>query len=123
MVQEGDLNTKFFHATVNQQRKRAFIHKIHNSNGDWLSNSNGIANAGVYHFQTQFTRDTYVGDFPLIVEHISTCITAEMDDQLTIIPSEEEIFRAVNYMNANGAAGLDGFNGQKLAGGLLKLIW
>ncbi|KAM3286888.1 hypothetical protein P3S67_025687 [Capsicum chacoense] len=49
---EGDTNSKYFHALMRGRRRRLFIHKITNEQGD-----DNIANAACAHFKAIFTAE------------------------------------------------------------------
>lgn len=51
---EGDKNTRFFHMMATSKRKKNKIHKIMNSEGDWLDNQQDIARVGVKFYSDQF---------------------------------------------------------------------
>ncbi|XP_060216653.1 uncharacterized protein LOC132644112 [Lycium barbarum] len=52
--QDGDKNSKFFHAHVKGRRKRLQLTRIHNSAGIWLNEENEIAEEAIRFYQTQF---------------------------------------------------------------------
>lgn len=53
-LKEGDKNTRFFHMMATSKRKKNKIHKIMNSEGDWLDNQQDIARVGVKFYSDQF---------------------------------------------------------------------
>lgn len=62
-------------------------------------------------FKSQFSAPQQNFDFPLISKLIPPIVSAEQNNAVSKMPSEEEIKGAVTSMNLNGAAGPDGFNG------------
>ncbi|XP_060200473.1 uncharacterized protein LOC132628728 [Lycium barbarum] len=52
--QEGDKNSKFFHAHVSGRRKRLQLKRIQNSQGQWLETEQEIAEEAVRFYQAQF---------------------------------------------------------------------
>ncbi|XP_070667373.1 uncharacterized protein [Malus domestica] len=53
-LREGYANTKFFHQTTLQRRRRNKVLKIRNSNGDWVENPNQVRRLVDEHFMTSF---------------------------------------------------------------------
>ncbi|XP_075103192.1 uncharacterized protein LOC142177960 [Nicotiana tabacum] len=51
---DGDRNTKFFHAQVNGRRKRLQLRGIQNSDGIWIDDPTQIADEVVHFFKEQF---------------------------------------------------------------------
>lgn len=45
--QDGDRNIKFFHAQVNDRRRRLQLKRVHNFDGNWLEDSNDMADEAV----------------------------------------------------------------------------
>lgn len=108
-LNEGDRNTKKFHASASVKRKRSKIFRIKNSNGDWVIEQNDIVAAGVAFFKDQFSSTHQHFDFPLVQRLIPKLITDNQDGTVAAVPNEEEIKSAVFNMNPEGAGG---FNGQ-----------
>lgn len=44
---EGDNNTKYFHSTIRQRRKRSYLHRIKNEEGNWVEGNKHISEAAV----------------------------------------------------------------------------
>ena len=61
-------------------------------------------------FKDQFTADQHNFEFPLVQKLIPNMVTMEQNNAIIEVPHETEIKAVVFYMNADGAAGLDGFN-------------
>lgn len=51
--EDGDRNSKFFHAYVNGKRKRLWLNKIQNSQGEWINNQLDMAIEAINFFQNQ----------------------------------------------------------------------
>ncbi|XP_070010769.1 uncharacterized protein [Nicotiana sylvestris] len=49
-LEEGDSNTKYFYAIINDSRRKLIIERKQKSDGQWLSGGEDIANEAVYHF-------------------------------------------------------------------------
>ncbi|XP_019242574.1 PREDICTED: uncharacterized protein LOC109222709 [Nicotiana attenuata] len=108
--QDGDRNTKFFHAQVNGRRKRLQLKRIQNSEGIWLEDSTEIAEEAVEFFQKQFQEDTVPTDFR-ILEHVPSMVDSSQNAKLIQQPTEQEIKLAVMGLNGDSAGGPDGFTG------------
>ncbi|KAG5606079.1 hypothetical protein H5410_027571 [Solanum commersonii] len=90
--QEGDGNSKYFHAFIRGRKKRLFIHKILNDNDEWIQGE-----------------ETMINELPM--ECIPRIVNQEHNDSLKETPSIDELKEVVFSMNPNSTAGLDGMNG------------
>ncbi|XP_019232974.1 PREDICTED: uncharacterized protein LOC109213617 [Nicotiana attenuata] len=108
--QDGDRNTKFFHAQVNGRRKRLQLKRIQNAEGNWLDDTNEMADEAVRFFQNQFHEDAVPTDFR-ILDHVPTLVNSGQNMKLTQQPTGEEIKYAVMGLNGDSAGGRDGFTG------------
>lgn len=108
---EGDKSTKFFHAVATVKRKRSKIFGIKDMNGNWVSEQTEIAAAGVDFFKAQFSMEHQNFDFLLITELVPEMIIDAQKEAVIGVPGGDEIKEAVFSINADGAAGPDGFNG------------
>lgn len=107
---EGDRNTKFFHAHVNGKRKTLQQRRIQNSEGSWIEDTDVMAGEAVKSFQAQFHEDNVPTNFG-IINHVPQLVTREQNKKLTKIPTTEEVKHAVFGLNGDSAGGPDGFNG------------
>ncbi|XP_075095345.1 uncharacterized protein LOC142173621 [Nicotiana tabacum] len=87
--QDGDRNTKFFHAQVNGRRRRLQLKRVHNSNGDWLEDSVEMDDEAVRFFQAQFHEETVPTSFG-ILDHIHKMIDNAQNLELIKHPTKEE---------------------------------
>ncbi|XP_059294575.1 uncharacterized protein LOC132047564 [Lycium ferocissimum] len=62
----GDSNTKYFHSVVRQKRKRAYLHRIKDENGQWIQADNVISEAAIRHFNHLFTQPQQNHDFSFL---------------------------------------------------------
>lgn len=109
-LKEGDRNTKFFHLTTLVRRRRNFIAEIKDDDGNRLCNMEEI--------RAYFTRkfvEVYQSAQPRVPANldglIQPCISTEENDEITRIPSEDEIKKIVFDMNPLKTPGLDGMPG------------
>ncbi|XP_035551728.1 uncharacterized protein LOC118349893 [Juglans regia] len=86
-ISEGDNNTKFFHAVVNQRRKSKIISNMQLENGDFLNSPEQVDLA------------------PLI----QCSVTEENNLALIMAPSETEILDALKSIPKDSSPGPDGF--------------
>lgn len=107
---EGDRNTKLFHAHVNGKRKRLQLKRIQNKDGDSIEDIPGMAKEAVNFFQTRFHEDKVPTEFG-IINHVPHMVNTDQNQMLTSIPTVEEIKKVVFGLNADSAGGPDGFNG------------
>ncbi|XP_059306523.1 uncharacterized protein LOC132057966 [Lycium ferocissimum] len=108
-LDEGDSNSKYFHAPINDKRKRLTLHKIRDQYGQWITSYRQISKAVVQHFENIFKSDEPTQIQGL--ECIDRLITEEDNDMLTAIPNEEEIKNVVFAMDPNSCPGPDGYGG------------
>ncbi|XP_059281373.1 uncharacterized protein LOC132035072 [Lycium ferocissimum] len=106
---EGDRNTRFFHSLVNGRRKSLQLTIIQNGEGDWIDNSDFIANVAIELYQRQFTQEATYSDYS-ILEHVQESVTQEQNSALCSMPSLEEVKRVVFELAGYSACGPDGFS-------------
>jgi len=109
--QEGDANTKYFHALMRGRRRRLFLHKICIENEVWIQGEEQIAQAACDYYQHQFTGQNDRID-ERILQYIPTIITPNQNEILQAIPNIDELRKVVFAMNPYSAAGPDGFGGK-----------
>nr|XP_016513122.1 PREDICTED: uncharacterized protein LOC107830159 [Nicotiana tabacum] len=109
--EEGDCNSKYFHAVIRERRRRLQLHRIKNKRGKWVSENENISKAAIKHFEDLFNLKQPVLDHR-ILQCITTCITDEDSESISCTPLEEEIKKAVFTMSASSCAGPDGFSGR-----------
>ncbi|XP_020596871.1 uncharacterized protein LOC110036703 [Phalaenopsis equestris] len=96
---DGDRNTRFFHAYIKYKRKCNTIQDIQNANGQWLHNNNDITN-----------------DVISTLRHEKAHFMAELNYtaglKLTDIPTEKEIWNAINSIDNSKSTSPDGFTAE-----------
>lgn len=95
--QDGDRNTKFFHAQVNGIRKRLQLNRIQNNMGQQLEGNEAMAEEAVNFLQAQFHEETIPMAFD-ILDHVPRLVEDGQNHDLI-------------GLNGNSAGGPDGFNG------------
>ncbi|XP_059316338.1 uncharacterized protein LOC132067197 [Lycium ferocissimum] len=88
-LEEGDANTKYFHAIINEKRRRLNIQRIINSEGQWINGDEQIFEEAVNHFNLLFHEDN---DPDLqYIDCLDQVITQHDNDILCAMPQESEI--------------------------------
>ncbi|XP_070020448.1 uncharacterized protein [Nicotiana sylvestris] len=109
-IEEEDSNTKYFHAIINERRRRrASIQRIQRFDGQCINGDEDIAREVVEYFSAMFKDE---GEPELQhLECIDQKVTHEDNIRLCVIPDEEESRKPVFYQNSNSSPGPDGFGG------------
>ena len=103
----GDLNTKFYHALTRQRRVRNRIVGLHDANGNWITDDNGVEKVAVDYFEDLFTT-TSPAEFDSFLAEITPSITSQMNQRLVRLATEEEVKEALFMMHPEKAPGPDG---------------
>lgn len=99
---------KFFHAQVNDRRKKLQLKGIQDINRDWIEDHEEMAAEAVNFFQAQFHEDKIPTSFE-IIDHVPKMVTSEQNLELLKQPTFDEVKRAVFGLNCDSAGGPDGF--------------
>ena len=103
----GDLNTKFYHALTKQRRVRNKIVGLHDEQGNWITEENGIEKVAVDYFDGLFST-TNPTDFDNFLDEIVPSISPQMNQILLRTVTEEEVRQALFMMHPEKAPGPDG---------------
>ncbi|XP_060181837.1 uncharacterized protein LOC132611422 [Lycium barbarum] len=107
--EEGERNTKYFHAVIIERRRKLEISRIMNNKGNWISGEDKIANKPVRYFEKLFNlRESNVD--PQILDCIPECITDDNNNYMMSCSEEEEIKDVVFNMSTDSAAGPDRYS-------------
>ncbi|XP_059310994.1 uncharacterized protein LOC132062436 [Lycium ferocissimum] len=68
--QDGDRNTRFFHAYVQGRRKSLQLKRIHDNNGTWMEPKEEISEEAIRFYRDQFTIEKDPTDFE-ILDHVT----------------------------------------------------
>ena len=123
----GDRNTKFFHDSATQRRKKNQILKIKDERGTTWETPEKIKVAFVDYFTNLFMAGDGRNMEPCL-QHISKKVIDGMNNDLLQIFSSEEVTQALQQMGPLKAPGLDGFpagffqNHWEIMGGEITLL-
>lgn len=107
-LKEGDRNTKFFHLSTIIQHRHNNIDAIKNEEGTWVAGSSHIRQHFLHIYKDLFEEEQV--DFPNDLNNLVTsCISEEENQLLSMIPTPEEIKFTLFQMHDLKAPGLDGF--------------
>ncbi|XP_055835057.1 uncharacterized protein LOC129903520 [Solanum dulcamara] len=108
--EEGDLNTRYFHNTIKDRKRKLHLHRIKNHRGRWIQGDDKIGRAAVRHFKKFFNlKKATVNN--KILDHTPNVINNEDNTLLVSILNEEEIKNTIFNMSVHSTAGPDGYNG------------
>lgn len=113
-LEDGDRNTKFYHASVSSKRAKLPIHRIKDDAGNWIDSPDVIGQHAVYFFQNLLAPaplpvDTAVVD--QFLYHIPSILRSEDNAKLLAPVTLSEVRQAVFLLDADSAPGPDGFSG------------
>lgn len=110
----GDKNTQFFHAVATGKKARNRISVIEDAEGKIFHEEEQIAAQIAEYYDKLFKSSSLPSSkeetVAILTEAISPCITAEMNQSLTSVPSFQEIRDALFSIHPNKAPGPDGFS-------------
>lgn len=108
-LQEGDKNTRFFHAQTMKRRRRNCIRGLEEDDGTWCNDRLRIHGIAIQYFQSLFSSDRQVcfGDILPCVP----CKVGVVNNNFLIAPvNDVEIENAIYQIHLTKSPGLDGFN-------------
>ncbi|KAB2616581.1 hypothetical protein D8674_023169 [Pyrus ussuriensis x Pyrus communis] len=109
-LREGDANTKFFHSSTLQRRRRNKVVKLRNKNGSWVDHPSQVRQLVENHFTSVFC-SAGDRDWGAMLDCLTPSVTSEMNAALIAPVTEEEIKEAAMQMGGLKAPGPDGFQG------------
>uniref|UniRef100_A0A803PIZ5 Reverse transcriptase n=1 Tax=Cannabis sativa TaxID=3483 RepID=A0A803PIZ5_CANSA len=110
-LQEGDRNSKFFHASTVIRRKQNFIDSISEDGSRWISGRSNVGNYFLSKFKETFhASQVSLGD--CIKELVNPLISEECNEELVRISDAEEIRKVVWSLGQLKSLGPDGMPGR-----------
>lgn len=107
-LKTGDKNTKQFHLSAQQRRKKNNITHLQNSSNIWLTNPYDIVDELVSIFRHLFQEDVNIRS-PSNLQESSFSLNTIESNSFSDIPSSEDIWNVVRKMNSFGSPGPDGY--------------
>ncbi|XP_033136130.1 uncharacterized protein LOC117128234 [Brassica rapa] len=119
-----DLNTKFYHALTKQRRVRNRIVGLHDVDGNWITEDNGVEKVAIDYFKNLFST-TSPSEFDSFMAEVTPGITLQMNQRLLRLVTEEEVREALFMMHPEKASGPDDMTAlfSNTPGILLRMIW
>lgn len=109
----GDMNSRFFHATAITRKRRNTIVAIQNSEGYWETDMRRIMQLFIAHYKTIYTKraTTQVQlNFPVEVLNGLPKVPQYLGPALTSQPIDDEIYQTLMTLGPDKAPGPDGIN-------------
>jgi ribonuclease HI len=107
-LQMGDKNTKFFHASATQQKRKNVINMVQDMEGRSCTTPEAIQEAFLGYFQSIFT-STEPTSMEDSIAYLSSKVSSQMNEQLLGEFTSEEVSMALSQMAPLKAPGPDGF--------------
>ena len=103
----GDLNTKFYHDLTRRRRVRNRIVGLHDVDGNWITEENGVEKVAINYFEDLFS-NTSPSEFDSFLTDVTPAITPQMNQHLLRLATEEKVKEALFTMHLEKAPGPDG---------------
>ncbi|XP_043814104.1 uncharacterized protein LOC122724008 [Manihot esculenta] len=104
----GDANTKYFHATASNRRRKNMFQKLKNDDGNWVEWESGLPNLILDFYTKLFTSEG--GDTEPVLRYVQKRVTVRQNEKLMTDFSAEEVREAIFSMHPDKAPGPDGLN-------------
>ncbi|XP_033145007.1 uncharacterized protein LOC117133065 [Brassica rapa] len=101
-----DLNTKFYHTLTKQRRVRNRIVGLHDADGNWITEDNGVEKVAIDYFEDVFST-TSPSEFDSFLTEVTPGITPQMNQRLLRLATDEEVKEALFMMHPEKALGPD----------------
>jgi hypothetical protein len=105
----GDRNTRFFHQSASQRRRRNLITELHDNQGVTHTGDEAIGRLFEEYFDSLFKTSNPV-DFNSVLEGISPVVTVDMNTRLSQPFQRQEVDHAIKQMGPLKAPGPDGMS-------------
>ena len=108
-LKNGDRNTGFFQAYASARRKRNFIKKLKDSDGNWMEGTTKLNPHIQSYFSNLFTSEVQYTD-PSILSKVNSKVTAQMNNMLLAPYTPDDVRKAVFSIGDLKAPGPDGLH-------------
>ena len=109
-LNEGDANTRFFHQSTLQRRRRNKVIALKNDDGQWVDNPLQVKRMVDGHFMEMF-KSSGPRDWEEVLACVIRKVSPEMNASLSALASVEEVRDAALHMGGLKAPGPDSFSG------------
>ncbi|KAL0404653.1 UNVERIFIED_CONTAM: LINE-1 retrotransposable element O protein [Sesamum radiatum] len=110
-LREGDLNTAFFHARANTRQRKNAISRLRNLDGSWSSSGDEVQKIITDYFQVLFnSSNPSVEDIETAIEGLPVRVSTEMNEQLLLLFTADEVKSAQFQMYPYKSPGPDGMS-------------
>jgi hypothetical protein len=108
-LRQGDRNTSFFHNFASARRKRNFILKLKNNNGDWVEGTDMLKPVILDYFSNLFMSEVASLD-PAMMDKVQPHISYEMNEKLLAPFTPKDVKKAAFSIGDFKAPGPDGLH-------------
>lgn len=106
-IKHGDKNTKFFHGTATQRKRRNFIKGLKDNVGVWQTDGGRVSKMLIDYYTSLFASSNHQ-NLESILDGVQEVVTGEMNGYLTAPYTSEEVEIAIKDMAPSKAPGPDG---------------
>lgn len=107
-LEEGDSNSRFFHAAASNKKKKNHISSLKNETGHIITNHEELCALLRDYYTNVFAATDQVTDYPVSQEEVQ--VTAEQNRRLTEEINFDEFTESIKAMHPDKAIGPDGLN-------------
>ena len=110
-LRSGDRNTRYFHAVTKGRRVKNTINSIQDEQRVIYRGHSEISQVAVNYFQNLYASEgTDPHQYVRVFQNLQQRVTTKMNQDLTRMVTEEEVFTAVMDIGAQRTPGPDGFS-------------
>ena len=106
-LKAGDRNTRYFHCRATQRQRHNYVYQLKNSVGQWTTHHAQVPALFIDHYNSLFQTGS-PDQIEQVVEHIKPVVTEEMNEDLNMVFTPDEVAVALKQMSPLKAPGPDG---------------